>query len=65
MTGKSAYLIDIKFKNGQEINLKLESDASNLGENIAQEWQRNKTLIIADYVISSEDILFIKIEGEK
>ena len=59
------YKVKIQFKNDKYLDFELAGEEG-LRENLAKSWASNdKILYLADYVISANDILYIKIEGEK
>lgn len=59
----NTYNITVKFKNGNTINISLEGE-DKLRNRLAKEWQSSRGLIyIADYVLSTSEILWIKVEG--
>ena len=59
------FRIEIKFKDGKILPIEIDSE-EDLRNEIAKTWSGKKSaLFIGDYVISTEDIRWIKVEGER
>ena len=61
------YQINIAFKNNKQLYFDIVQE-DDLRENFIHEWTTSKKegiLIIGDYIISIDDILWIRIEGER